>query len=59
MKRNAINILQQLISTTSVYRFAKVDFKFKMHMSDQATFKTRYQHLLIRGWLLLLLLLLL
>jgi len=38
MQRNAINILQHLIST-SVYRFAKVDLKFKMHMSDQATFQ--------------------
>jgi hypothetical protein len=33
-----MNILHHLIST-SVYRFAKVDFNFKMHMSDQATFQ--------------------
>jgi hypothetical protein len=39
MQRNAINILQHLISTAYVYRFAKVDFNLKIHMSDQATFQ--------------------
>lgn len=38
MQRKAINILQHLINTC-VYRFAKVDFNFKLHMSDQATFQ--------------------
>ena len=39
MQRNAINILQHLISTTYIYRFAKVDFNFKMRMSDHAAFQ--------------------